>query len=191
MTVHRGMMPAHLHNLTYSCLQGGKMRMSKKDGQEYPPLLSEVQAVDPGFFMDLPAQQQMTCPANDTGCTRPDTSTFYALGSARFNLHVGGCCIHSWRFACSTRSLRQAHMHRAPVVGHHLPALGVAPCWLCLHCGLGTWVLSTPSWGHLLLQHNQVCDMLATESPGMSDDQARFRQSACSCAPYSGFPWWC
>ena len=93
------------------------MRTSLVRGQEYPPLLSEVQAVDPGFFMDLPGQQQMTCPANETGCTSPDTSSFYALGSARFNLHVGGCCIHSWRTACSTHARTEASPHAQGTCG--------------------------------------------------------------------------
>ena len=70
-------------------MQGGKMRTSLVNGQEYPPLLSDVQAADPGFFMTPPAQQQMTCPVDDDGCSNPDVAAFYALGSARFNLHIG------------------------------------------------------------------------------------------------------
>ena len=65
------------------------MRTSEADGQEYPPLLSQVQSGNAEFFMDLPSQQQMTCPANNSGCATPDISTFYALGSGRFNLHIG------------------------------------------------------------------------------------------------------
>ena len=39
------------------------MRIYLVNGQENQPLLSNVQAADSGFSMTLPAQQQMTCPA--------------------------------------------------------------------------------------------------------------------------------
>lgn len=77
-------------NIARCWAQGGKMRTSiGPDGQQYPPLLEDVRAVDPSYFMALPADQQMTCPPGDTGCTSPNVTSFFAVGSARFNLHIG------------------------------------------------------------------------------------------------------
>lgn len=69
------------------------MKTSVLHGQQYPPLLSDILQTYPNFTMTVPAQQQMTCPvdANDTCSSSPDaaTSSFYATGSMRLNIHIG------------------------------------------------------------------------------------------------------
>ena len=73
------------------------MKTSVVNGQHFPPYLRDVQAQYPDFVMDLPKDQQMTCPvdANST-CSSYSVNAssdvmlqYYATGSPRLNVHIG------------------------------------------------------------------------------------------------------
>lgn len=59
------------------------MKTLSVNGSEYPPLLVDVLADFPDFVMDLPGGP-LTIQSNASSA-----QGFYALGDARFNLHLG------------------------------------------------------------------------------------------------------
>ena len=104
------MVSGHVYQLSLSCtcsdawlttcvlvMQGGKMKTSIVNEQHFPAYLKDVQVDYPSFEMTYPRDAEMTCPseANSTCTDYSDNGTYtgadayYALGSMRFNTHIG------------------------------------------------------------------------------------------------------